>query len=167
MNKNSNESVNLSYVMELSSFFHRVMRIIAGPNNEKKTNAIRYYILKILEQKKKLNLTEISEALFLKKNTLSQLLDRMVNDELIKRQPDTLDRRKIILCLTPKGKKGLIEFEETLIAKFKKYGCDTPQEEKKKKEFSEAIENLVMIIRNNQDEINKFFACHASKSEEI
>ena len=165
MNKRSDESLHLSYLMELSGFFHRLIRLVSGPTREGKINGLRYYILKMLEQKGKLNLTEISDALIFKKNTLSQLLDRMVNDQLIDRYADTGDRRKIILFLTPKGEEAIEEFEKICIANYKKYALNMPGNDKK--EFIDAVEVLVRILNKNREEIDSYFAKHPLNPEDM
>ncbi|HLP60072.1 MAG TPA: MarR family transcriptional regulator [Candidatus Deferrimicrobium sp.] len=164
MNNKNDESLHLNYIMELTGFFHRLIRVISGSARESKTNEIRYYILKTLEQKGKQNLTEISDTLFFKKNALSQLLDRMVNDRLIERNADADDRRKIILCLTTHGQEVLKEYEKKCIENFKKYAFTLPDNEKK--EFIDALEVLVSLIRKNRQEFDNYFARYSLTSED-
>jgi DNA-binding MarR family transcriptional regulator len=165
MNNKKDEALHLTYLMELTGFFHRLIRVVVGSARESNTNEVRYYILKTLEQKGNQSLTEISDRLFFKKNTLSQLLDRMVNDHLIERNADTDDRRKIILSLTPRGQEVLMEFEKTCIENFKKYAFTLPDNEKK--EFIDAIEVLVRILRKNRREIDSYFARYSLTPEDI
>lgn len=151
--------------MELTGFFHRLIRVVTGAIRDSKTNEIRYYILKILEQKGTQSLTNISDALYFKKNALSQLLDRMVNDQLIERKTDADDRRKIILSLTPRGQEVLKEYENICIENLKKYAFTLPDNEKK--EFLNAVETMVRILRKNRQEIDNYFARYSITPEDI
>jgi DNA-binding MarR family transcriptional regulator len=161
MNEKFDESLHLEYLLEITIFFGRLLRNAGGLS---KTNAIRYYILKILEQKREASLTEISDVLFFKKSSLSQLLDRMVNDSLIDRRPDTVDRRKIILSITPKGFDAKTEFEQTFFSNLQKYALNFPGDDGK--EFMKSIGAVVRILRRNQGAIDNYFANYSNEPED-
>lgn len=86
-----------SHIMTLTGFFHGVIRMDTTMPAETRTNLVRYHILKCLERRGPHHLTEISATLAVKKNTLSELLDRMVRDDLVDRAFAPDDRRKTIL----------------------------------------------------------------------
>jgi MarR family transcriptional regulator, organic hydroperoxide resistance regulator len=154
--------MHLSYLLELGDFFSRLLRTAGGLSM---TNIFRYYILKTLLKKNHLNLTEIADHLNLKKNSLSQMLDRMVNDGLIERTPHTVDRRKIILSITPKGRDVITEFGNVFFSNLKNNPFFMPEDEQK--EFMKSVGNLIRILRTNQDEIDSYFAKFSVKPEEI
>ena len=105
-----------SHVMTLTGFFHGVIRMDPTAPSEARTNVVRYHILKCLGQTGTHHLTEISAILNVKKNTLSELLERMVRDKLVSRRHAPDDRRMIILGITPTGRAAIKEFEKSLMA---------------------------------------------------
>lgn len=112
MNQKNDLSFIVSHILELTVLLHVLFRMEKTTAHENKTNVIRYFILKWLITKSPRNLTEISVSLVIKKNTLSELLDRMVKDGLIRRQFDLRDRRKILLSITGTGRRAVRGFEE-------------------------------------------------------
>jgi DNA-binding MarR family transcriptional regulator len=162
MNQKFEEPIHLEYLVDFSSFIHRLLRIAGGQG---KTTITRYYILKILEQKGKQNLTEISEFLLLKKNALSQLLDRMYKDGLIERCTDTVDRRKLILSISQKGTDTIKEFEEAFSSNLKKYSMNIPENEQA--ELRNSMGQFVGILRKYKHEIDKYFSNYSIEPEEI
>ena len=69
-------------MMTLTGFFHGIFRMGRPLPTEVRTNVVRHRILKCLERRGPHHLTEVSATLGVKKNTLSELLDRMVRDGL-------------------------------------------------------------------------------------
>jgi DNA-binding MarR family transcriptional regulator len=137
-----------SHVMTLTGFFHGVIRL-DGPFRppappEARTNVVRYHILKCLERPGAHHLTEISATLNIKKNTLSELLDRMVRDKLVSRKYAPDDRRMVLLAITPMGRGAIKDFEKLLMANIGSFlgtlsGPD-------RRDLISAIESLVRIL---------------------
>ncbi len=148
-----------SHVMTLTGFFHGVIRL-EGPFRppappEARTNVVRYHILKCLERPGPHHLTEISATLNIKKNTTSELLDRMVRDKLVSRKYPSDDRRMVLLSLTPKGRASIKEFEKSLMANIENFlgtlsGPD-------RRDLVLAIESLVRILDRHDKESGKSF----------
>ena len=63
----------------------------------------QYLVLMVLWEKDGVCITEISEKLLLNTNTLSPLLKRMENSNLLKRNRSCEDERSVIIELTEKG----------------------------------------------------------------
>ena len=63
----------------------------------------QYLVLLVLWENDKLNVNEISKRLILNTNTISPLLKRMQNLEIIRRTRSTIDERQVIVELTEKG----------------------------------------------------------------
>jgi len=162
MNKTIEEIIHLEYLVDFSSFVHRLFRIAGGHS---KTTIVRYYLLKLLEQKGKQNVTELSELLLLKKNALSQLLDRMYKDGLIDRCTDSEDRRKLNLSISPKGTEIVKEFEESFSLNLRKYSMNIPVSDQK--ELRESMNRFVGILRKYKHEIDKYFANFSMEPEDI
>ena len=105
-----------SHLMELEAFFHGTFIYHFPLEGKKKTTMQRYRILKIVERSGPQNLTQLCDRLRVKKNSLSELLDRMIKDGLLEREASQQDRRKTFFRLTPAGERSIREFEEHLFA---------------------------------------------------
>ncbi len=132
------------HVMTLTGFFHGVFRAVPGSGADIRTNVVRYHILKSLEARGPHHPTELSARLNVKKNTLSELLDRMVRDGLVERAFVPDDRRKVILSLTPRGRSAVGHFETGLVEHINDYL--TSFEEKDRRELVESLESLIRIM---------------------
>jgi DNA-binding MarR family transcriptional regulator len=64
----------------------------------------QYLVLMVLWENDEVSVNEISEKLLLATNTLSPLLKRMENSNLLKRNRSNEDERSVIIQLTEKGK---------------------------------------------------------------
>lgn len=65
-------------------------------------NGAQGRILYVLWERGQLTITEIGRLTSLAKTTLTSMLDRMEAEELIKRMPDTKNRRQIFISVTEK-----------------------------------------------------------------
>jgi len=116
-----------SQLMTLTGFLHGVLRLdqMPGPAGHggpgAKTNIVRYHILKCLERRTLCRATEVSGVLNIKKNSLSELVDRMVRDGLVRRSFATDDRRVTHLQITPQGRAAIQGFEKGLMDKLEQY----------------------------------------------
>lgn len=135
-----------SHVMTLTGFFHGVIRMspLGPPPSEARTNVVRYHILKCLERRGAHHLTEISATLNVKKNTLSELLDRMVRDGLVLREFPAADRRMTILRITPAGKAAIRDFEKSLMENIGQFLESLGEADRR--DLVTAIESLVRIL---------------------
>lgn len=64
----------------------------------------QYLVMLVLWQKGQQSVSKISEKLYLESNTLTPLLKRMEQKELIRRTRSKTDERTVLISLTPKGK---------------------------------------------------------------
>lgn len=64
----------------------------------------QYLVLMLLWEYEKMTVNHIAESLILKTNTITPLLKRMETMEIISRQKDDEDSRKVLVELTEKGK---------------------------------------------------------------
>jgi DNA-binding MarR family transcriptional regulator len=144
-----------SHVMTLTGFFHGVIRRDPAAPTEARTNVVRYHILKCLGRRGPHHLTEISATLNVKKNTLSELLDRMVRDKLVFRKYPPNDRRIVLLGITPEGRMAIKEFEKALMANIGDFlrtldGAD-------RRDLVQAVESLVRILARHDRTSTKYF----------
>ncbi len=104
-----------SHLNELGSLFHNLLAGGAFLGPDKRTSIARYKILKSLDTPGAHCLTDISRGVHYKKNTLSELLDRMVSDGLVLRRSNDRDRRKTDLAVTAAGRKAIRNFEQAFV----------------------------------------------------
>jgi len=62
-------------------------------------------ILTLLRGSDGMSMGELAEGLVVNNPTLTKMVDRMVNDNLVYRVPDPNDRRKVLICVTDLGDK--------------------------------------------------------------
>ena len=60
-------------------------------------------ILALLIDKDGLSMGELAETLVINNPTLTKMVDRMVTDNLVYREPDPADRRKVLIRITNSG----------------------------------------------------------------
>jgi DNA-binding MarR family transcriptional regulator len=137
-----------SHIMTLTGFFHGIFRMGRPLPTEVRTNVVRHRILKCLERRGPHHLTEISATLSIKKNTLSELLDRMVRDGLVARELSPNDRRVTRLQITPAGRSAIQEFERSLMGNIGEYlkGLDAED----RRDLVTAMESLTRILERHE-----------------
>jgi DNA-binding MarR family transcriptional regulator len=141
-----------SNLMVLTGFFHGVFQTGPGGTADVKTNVVRYHMLKCLSQSGKRNLTEISALLAAKKNTVSELVDRMVRDGLVVREAGARDRRKTFLAITAKGRAAAKEFEASLMGSIRDLMKDMSTAERR--ELGQAIETIIRLLLKRRGRAN-------------
>jgi DNA-binding MarR family transcriptional regulator len=62
----------------------------------------------------------LAERMLLKHHSTVELVDRLVELDLLVRQPDAADRRKVLLGLTPKGRRLLTKLSTTHIEELRR-----------------------------------------------
>ena len=91
-----------------------------------------------------LTLSEIAKRLLISKAYTTALTNKLVKDELIKRQYDKEDRRVIKIVLTSKGKTVLKERLEDNINNYKKRLSNIPEDDLDT--LSKSLENIEKIL---------------------
>ena len=81
----------------------RVFEKILARENISEFNGAQGKILYVLWQRDNISIIELSKLVGLANTTLTSMLDRMEEAELIKRLPDPDDRRKNLIALTDKA----------------------------------------------------------------
>ena len=129
MNKNSRLLFVAAHLNELGSLFHDLLgggAFLGSDKRDRRTNIARYQILKSLDMHGAHYLTDISQRVHYKKNTLSELLDRMVGDGLVERRHDDRDRRRTDLAITAAGRAAIRNFEQTFVRVMNDYLVTLP-----------------------------------------
>ena len=137
-----------SHIMTLTGFFHGIFRMGPSLPPEVRTNVVRHRILKGLERRGSHNLTELSAALDVKKNTLSELLDRMVRDGLVARELASHDRRVVRLRITPAGRSAIKEFERSLMDNLGQFLKGLEAEDRR--DVVAALESMTRILERHE-----------------
>ncbi|WP_248928800.1 MarR family transcriptional regulator [Paenibacillus hamazuiensis] len=64
-----------------------------------------------LEQRR-LTLSELAQALFLERSTVSRLVDALVREDFVSRKINESNRREVYLSLTEKGRRSILRVKE-------------------------------------------------------
>jgi DNA-binding MarR family transcriptional regulator len=64
-------------------------------------------VLRACPEGRHVTIAELAAELLIKHNSAVELADRLVDEGLVARQPSLADRRKVELCLTPRGREVL------------------------------------------------------------
>jgi DNA-binding MarR family transcriptional regulator len=118
MNKKDRLAFIAAHLNELGSLFHDLLgggAFLGADRRDQRTNIARYLILKSLDVRGARCLTDISRCAHYKKNTLSELLDRMVGDGLVLRRSNDRDRRRTDLAITAAGRAAIRKFEQAFV----------------------------------------------------
>jgi DNA-binding MarR family transcriptional regulator len=137
-----------SHMMTLTGFFHGIFRMGRALPTDVRTNVVRHRILKCLERQGPHHLTEVSATLGVKKNTLSELLDRMVRDGLVARELSPGDRRVVRLRITPSGRSAIHGFEKSLMDNIEEYLKALGAEDRR--DLVTAMESLTRILERHE-----------------
>ncbi len=92
--------------------FPLLKRLFDGDPSNPALAALRsqtYHVLRILEREGPLPISAIGKQLFIAKQNMTTLIDRLMDDGLVERRNDAADRRIIHVVLTEKGKRLLRE----------------------------------------------------------
>jgi DNA-binding MarR family transcriptional regulator len=92
--------------------FPLVKRLFKGDTSAPALASLRnqtYHILRILERREPLPVSAIGKHLFIAKQNMTTLIDRLMNEGLVERKNDVADRRIINIIITKKGRRFLKE----------------------------------------------------------
>ena len=133
------------HLLELESLFHGIFSVDVLQDKDKVTSIKRYKVLKVIETDGPQNLTVLCRRFHMRKNSCSELLDRMLKDELVERTPSDTDRRKIYFHLTGKGTELIGNFEERFAERISTLFKDLPGNEVN--EFMDALKTMVTVAK--------------------
>lgn len=95
-----------------------------------------------------ISLNDLSKLLNLENSTMSRTVNNLVNNQLVKREIDSLDRRYISISLTEKGCKLYKIIEDNISKYFDKVYQDIP--ENKRMQVLDSLEVLLSVIDVNE-----------------
>ncbi|MCE7700171.1 MAG: MarR family transcriptional regulator, partial [Methanobacterium paludis] len=111
--------------------------------NQKKVT-LYYQILKILKLHGTLSTSEAGKLIYVKKQSMTHLTDKMVRKGLIKRSLNMSDRRIVNITITDKGEECFDKWQENEICELKKIFSNLDDEELKT--FHSSLENIKYIF---------------------
>lgn len=90
------------------------------------TSSQCYSLIEILKSGN-LTMNELSDRMNLDTSTMTRVIDKLVRDELIKRERDEADRRIVLVGLTEKGKEAALMLNSTVNEYYKKIISSIPE----------------------------------------
>ena len=111
---------------------------------QKKNPHSYYHILKVLNKRGELPMSEIGRLVYISKSNMTSLIDKLVEDGLAERLPDENDRRVINIALTDKGKDLLKNWRKHANNEIKNNLSTLTDEDLEK--FYESIETMKSIL---------------------
>jgi MarR family transcriptional regulator, 2-MHQ and catechol-resistance regulon repressor len=103
-----------------------------------------YHILKVLNKRGELPMSEIGRMVYISKSNMTSLIDKLVENGLAERLPDENDRRVINIALTEKGRDMLKDWRKHSNNEIK-MNLETLSEEDLER-FSDAIKTIKGIL---------------------
>jgi DNA-binding MarR family transcriptional regulator len=146
MNKKNGLPFIAAHLNELGAMFHDLLgggAFLGSGRRDRRTNVARYMILKSMDVRGAHCLTDLSNCVHYKKNTLSELLDRMVSDGLLLRCGNERDRRKTNLTVTAAGRAAIRDFEQAFVRVLNDYLGTLPLAQRES--FLNSLGSLVEI----------------------
>jgi MarR family transcriptional regulator, 2-MHQ and catechol-resistance regulon repressor len=103
-----------------------------------------YHVLKILDKRGELPMSEIGRKVHISKSNMTSLIDKLVENGLSERLPDKNDRRVINISITTKGKDVLANWRKYSNNEIKKSLSVLSEEDLEK--FYVSVENIKDIL---------------------
>jgi len=103
----------------------------------------------LLKNKDKLYISEIKGLLGTSKQNMTNIIDKLVENGLVKRSPDMNDRRMFYVIITTKGNEYLIKWQQNKIKEIQtifNYFSDEDLES-----LYKSIENIKFILIKNKN----------------
>jgi DNA-binding MarR family transcriptional regulator len=79
-------------------------------------------IVRACPEDRRITINELAQQLLIKHNTAVELVDRLVRQTLVAREPSAADRRKVELRLTPRGRQLLAQLAAVHRAELQRIG---------------------------------------------
>jgi DNA-binding MarR family transcriptional regulator len=118
---------------------------------ELRITASQGYILMALPEAGSVTMNELSEKMRLANSTMTRMADQLVQKGMVRREPDTNDRRVVRVRLTEQGQDVRTRFKEALVNLFSQVLEDIPEGEK---------ENILHDLETlNQSILNTLKSC--------
>ncbi|WP_196593375.1 MarR family winged helix-turn-helix transcriptional regulator [Pectinatus sottacetonis] len=118
---------------------HRIFRHISIP-----LPINQFVVLCILTDEGSMTFSEIGKRLSIIKQQLSPIINKLEENNLVKRLPDSKDRRRIKIQMTPKGRKFITEHQNKIKAHLETNL--SVLSEKEIEEFGKSLKTLMKLF---------------------
>ena len=109
----------------------------------------QFGVLCVLMDTQGLTITDISRQLNISKQQMTNIIDKLVSAGYVSKEPDPVDRRRLVITISRKGKKLLEEHMEQFRQRFESHAQNLTRDER---------QELATILRRYYELINKMFA---------
>ena len=96
-----------------------------------------------------LGITDISRQLNISKQQMTNIIDKLVSAGYVSKEPDPVDRRRLVITISRQGKKLLEDHMEQFRQRFESHAQNLTRDER---------QELATILRRYYELINKMFA---------
>lgn len=107
----------------------------------------QYRVLCVLENGEPYKMTELGESVHTSYGSLTVMINRLVDKELVERCFLPEDRRVVMVKITPKGKETLKQYRNTLLDLLEKYMEKLNSDEKQR--LKKAMTEIKTILSSN------------------
>ena len=104
----------------------------------------QYKTLLTIADRGESTLGELSRELEIAMSSASQMVDRLVQQDLVRREQGAADRRQVLLQLTPRGEELIEELRQGILAGYRKLLAQLPDEEQE--ELVRSFEAIARIL---------------------
>ena len=101
--KNNNLEIIVNNLFSLFPLFHKKLLHPSDCFIKKDISPSHFHILVMLRETSKMAVSEIGKRLSISKPNMTPLIDKLVDEGMVERLPDSKDRRIINIALTSKG----------------------------------------------------------------
>ena len=109
----------------------------------------QFGVLCVLMDTQGLTITDISHQLNISKQQMTNIIDKLVSAGYVSKEPDPVDRRRLVITISRKGKKLLEDHMEQFRQRFESHAQNLTRDER---------QELATILRRYYELINKMFA---------
>ena len=142
---------NKNEVEQLFNGFMQFRKLVStrlGQSHEEKmATTLQFFVLNLLQEQSDITIGDLGQILQLSKSSTTQLSERLVKLDLIKRFPDESDRRVIHLVITTKGKKEYNILRKKMITKMNEIFKRIPSQDLK--ELIRISNNLINSLEQD------------------
>ena len=108
----------------------------------------QFGVLCVLMDTQGLTITDISRQLNISKQQMTNIIDKLVSAGYVSKEPDPVDRRRLVITISRKGKKLLEDHMEQFRQRFENHAQNLTINER---------QELASILRRYYELINKMF----------
>lgn len=135
MNEDKMEIIIQKFIKIMPLFQKKLLKARC-PHDKKNLTHSHMQIMVILKEQGKSPISEVAKRLLISTPNMTKLLNKLIDEELVERFPDTKDRRIINIDLTQKGNEYLHEKFQSVKSSFKDTLSTLSDEQLVKLDFS-------------------------------